>query len=168
MIFPVNCLSLHVLGKVIWIVTLLQGVIRCILLLAGDEWRLLLLREQNVLDRTVYSHRVRFDHLVHLSKLILHLMATHLRRHLLDQGEAGLLPRQHVLMVVGYAYSVAFTLHLADWSQLEVAIVLIYHNVTVLPRLRVESVLHDAHIAHSGLPQRVRHVASHASFTHEF
>ena len=71
-------------------------------------------------------------------------------------------------MVMGYAYSVAFTLHLAYWSQLEVAIVLIDHNVTVLWLHHIKSVLHDANVAQSCLPQRVGHVATHASFPHEF
>ena len=112
--------------------------------------------------------RVRFDHLIHLLYFVLQGWEAHLRWHLLDQGEAGLLSCEHLL--VGYSYGVALTLHLADWSQLKVAVVLVDHDVTVLVQrlLHRKCVLHDSHVGKAGLPQRVGHVAAHASFPHEF
>lgn len=65
-VFPIDDLPLDVLRKVSLIVTLLQAVVRRGLLLAGDEGRLLLRREQDVLDRVEDCDRVRLNHLVHL------------------------------------------------------------------------------------------------------
>ena len=72
MILPINCLSFDVLCEILLIVALFKRVVRCGLLLAGDEGRLFVLRgEKDILDGIVYSNWVCLNHFLHLLQLLL-------------------------------------------------------------------------------------------------